>query len=62
MNNQPTRTLEDVLGASPSEAFRSAWALLHACTQAELNYLRTDGVRAIQLTRIEEVDALPTSL
>jgi hypothetical protein len=58
-DDRPTRTLAETLGAEPSDAYRAAWAALRECTTAELNYLRIDGIRAIQLTRVEDVESTP---
>lgn len=51
---KPTRTLASILGHEPTPALREVLRNLQECSAAELNWLKLDGVRAVQFSRIEK--------
>ena len=53
--DKPQKPLASILGHEPTPALREVLRQLQECSSAELNWLKLDGVRAVQLSRIEIV-------
>jgi len=54
--DKPQKTLAEVLGHEPTDEFWQVWRALQGCSVKELNWLKLEGIRTVQRTKVITVE------